>query len=156
MGQMIPGTDWQLQVIALLQAYLEEHFGKTELVEMEDTAFLRFAPALFTDGSGQVLMEVCLVTYSDEITVAQIYSTVLTDLGEKTEDLRAALPAWNFTSIAGAYGIYEEQGHLYHKQNIALINDAAADDQADFLFTGLCLAMDEMARCYPDAVAIVG
>ena len=147
-------TDWQAHVIALLQAYAEEHLGETELAEQEDTVFLRLAPALFTDGTGQVLMEVCLVDYGEEITVAQIYTTVLPQLGSGAEALRACLPEWNFTSMAGSYGIYEKEGHLYHKQNIALINDAAADDQADFLFTGLCLAMDEMARRYPEAVAM--
>ena len=145
-------TDRQKEVLTLLQQYLEEHFGKTEQVEQEDMTFLRLTPALFTDGTGLVYMEICLLDYSEEIMVAQVYSTLLPNPGSGLALLRKQLGEWNLHSLVGSYGIYEQQGQLYHKHNIALINDAAADDQADFLFAGICAAMDEMARRLPEAI----
>ncbi len=147
-------TEQQKELMTLLQEYLEDYLGETELAEVEDMTFLRVAPALFEDELGQVLMEICLIDYSEDVTVAQIYTTILSEIESGTEELRECLPEWNFNSIAGSYGIYEKLGHLYHKQNIALNNDAAADDQAEFLFTGLCMAMDEMARRYPEIITI--
>lgn len=137
---------WQQEVMGLLRGWLEAHIGPAEWVEQGDMTFLRLRPALFTDGSGQVLMEICLYDYGTDITVAQVYSTLLPTPGSGLDELRRHLPDWNFRSIAGSYGIYEKLGQLYHKQNIALIPQAMADDQADVLFTGICLAMDEMAR----------
>ncbi len=61
----------------------------------------------------------------------------------------------NFNSLTGAYGIYEKEGQLYHKQNIAVVNNVAIDDKVDFIFSGICIAMDEMARRFADAVAVV-
>ncbi len=149
-------TEQQQEIMTRLKEYVEEYFGEAQLAEESDITFLRFTPALFTDNTGLVYMEVCLIGYSEEITIAQVYSTLLAGPEEALAQLRPHLEEWNFRSLTGSYGIYEGQGQLYHKQNIALLNDIAVDDQADFLFAGICAAMDEMARRLPEAVALVG
>jgi len=147
-------TARQAEIMALLRQSLEDHFGETELADQEDATFLRLTPALFTDGTGLVYMEICLLDYTEEVMVAQVYSTMRPKPGLALAALREKLGEWNLKSLAGAYGIYEAQGQLYHKQSIALINDAAVDDQVDFLFAGICAVMDEMARRLPEAIAL--
>jgi len=147
-------TERKQEILSMLQKWIQEHLGETELAEQEDITFLRLTPALFTDGTGQVYMEICLLDYSQEVMVAQVYSTMLLKPGPGIAALREKLGEWNLKSLAGAYGIYEAQGQLYHKQSIALINDAAVDDQVDFLFAGICAVMDEMARRLPEAIAL--
>lgn len=147
-------TEQQQEIMTRLRKYIEEYFGETELTEESDITFLRFAPALFTDNTGLVYMEVCLISYSEEITIAQVYSTLLAGPEEAMAKLRPHLDEWSFRSLTGSYGIYEKQGQLYHKQNIALPTAATADDQVEFLFTGICAAMEEMARRLPEAIAL--
>ena len=141
-------------ILNMLRKWIEEYICKTETVEQGGVTFLQMSPALYEDNLGHVLMEVCLLEYSDATMIGQIYSTLLPQLGAGEETLRRKVGEWNLVSLAGAYGIYEKQGHLYHKHNVALINDAAVDDQVDFLFNGLCLALDEMGRRLSDAVSI--
>lgn len=147
-------TAWQNEIISLLKEWFEDSFGETVRFEHDGITFLRFAPALFTDGSAEVVVEVCLSGYGEELTVAQVYTTMLTDTSKGLEALRTQIPEWNFYSFTGSYGIYEKMGHLYHKHNIALINDSHVDDQAEMVFAGVCLAMDEMARRINDAAAL--
>ncbi|MCC8121758.1 MAG: hypothetical protein LIO42_07240, partial [Oscillospiraceae bacterium] len=101
-------------------------------------------------------MEICLLDYSDEVTIAQVYTTLLMEPGPGLAAVRERLEEWNLHSYAGAYGIYEKQGQLYHKQNISVLNDLAVEDRADLLFAGICVAMDEMARRLPEALAVNG
>ncbi len=148
-------TDRQKEIFNLLREWLEEEFGKTEMIEQEDVTFLRVLPPLFVEGEERVITDICLYEYMDEITVAQIYTTIALEIESAADALRARLPEWNFVSLAGSYGIYDKLGQLYHKQNIALIHDAAVDDQVDFLFSGFCLALDEIAQHYPEILTIV-
>ena len=149
-------TEWQNKILSLLKEWLEDYFGETVLLEQNDITILRFMPALFLDGSAEVIVEVCLYQYNEELTVAQVYSTMLTDTSRGLEELRAQIPEWNFHSVTGSYGIYEKMGHLYHKHNIALINDGYVEDQAEMVFAGICLAMDEMAGRINEAAALCG
>ncbi len=149
-------TEWQNDIMSLLREWLEDSFGEVLLLERDDITFLRFVPALFEDGSAEVMVEVCLYDYGEEMTVAQIYSTMLIDVAEKAEALSERIPEWNFYSLVGAYGIYEKLGHLYHKHSVALVNEAPADDQTEMIFAGVCLAMDEMARRIYEAAEICG
>ncbi len=139
-----------------LKTNVEEYFGAAQLAEQSDITFLRFTPTLFTDGTGLVYMEICLIEYSEEITIAQVYSTLLEKPEAELAKLEEHLEEWNFNALAGSYGIYRKQGQLYHKQNVALLNDAMVGDQAEFLFAGVCAAMDEMARRLPEAIALTG
>ncbi len=149
-------TEWQNEIMSFLKEWLEDSFGEVLLLERDDITFLRFVPALFEDGSAEVMVEVCLYDYGEEMTIAQIYSTMLIDVAESAETLCAHIPEWNFYSLAGAYGIYEKLGHLYHKHSIALVSRASAADQAEMVFASICLAMDEMARRINEAAAICG
>lgn len=144
----------QRDFISLLQEWVGRHWEDTEIVERGNILALRTMPSLYADGTGAVLTEVCLLEYSEEISVAQIYTTMIPTQGPGLAGLREKLPEWNFASLAGAYGIYEKQGQLYHKQNVAVLNEITVDDQVDTVFTGLCMAMDEMARRLPEALAI--
>lgn len=148
------------ETLDLLRDWLESEFDHVELVEQKELRFLRFFPALYVDGSGQVIMEVCLYDHGPEgeFTVAQVYTTVFLGIEANEDALRERIPQWNFTSMAGSYGIYETQEHqkqLYHKHNVALVTDADVEDQVDFLFTGICLALDEIASRFPEAVDIL-
>lgn len=147
-------TEQQQEILNRLREYIEEYFGKSQLMEQADITFLRFTPTLYTDNTGMVLMEVCLIGYSEEITIAQVYTTMLARPEAALEKLRPQLEEWNFRSLTGSYGIYEKQGQLYHKQNIALPTGAMVGDQVEFLFTGICAAMEEMARRLPEAIAL--
>ena len=144
----------QRDFITLLHEWAVEHWEDAEIVERGDILTLRMMPQLYTDGTGTVLMEVCLLEYSEEVSVAQIYTTMIPEPESGLAALREKLPEWNFSSLAGAYGIYEKQGQLYHKQNVAMLNEITVDDQVDIVFTGLCTAMDEMARRLPEALAV--
>lgn len=144
----------QREFINLLREWVVEHWKDAEIVEQEDLLSLRLMPALYTNGAGMVLMEICLLEYSEEISVAQIYSTMIPQPEPGLAALRETLGEWNFASIAGAYGIYEKEGQLYHKHMVSVLNEVSVDDLVDFVFTGLCMAMDEMARRLPDALAI--
>lgn len=147
-------TERQKEIMTMLREWLEEYLGETTLEEGEEISFLRIVPPLFENGEGRVYMEICLIDYSEEVMIAQVYSTMLPKPGPGMDALREKLGQWNLESLAGSYGIYEKLGQLYHKQMVALINEAAADDQTETLFTGICMAMDEMARRLPEAVEI--
>ncbi|MCC8157048.1 MAG: hypothetical protein LUC21_07765 [Oscillospiraceae bacterium] len=147
-------TEQQKETMNLLREALEECFGTVEAAEQSEITFLRLMPALFEDETGQVYMEICFLDYSEEVTIAQVYTTLLMEPGPGLAAIREKLGEWNLHSFSGAYGIYEEQGQLYHKQNISFINEAAVDDQVDLLFAGICVALDEMTRRLPEAVAM--
>lgn len=128
--------------------------GETELTEEENILFLRLFPALLANGNGHVYMEICIIDYSDELSVAQVYSTMIPKPGPHSDDLNGYLADWNLHSAAGAYGLYGDQKQLYHKLNIALVNSESVESRANALFAGICLAMDEMARRLPEAFQI--
>jgi len=147
-------TEQQSEVLNLLQSYLKEEFGQVNRVENNGVIYLQFTPSVFLNETGLVFMEICLLSYSNELDIAQIYSTMIPKSRPHMDALREKLGQWNLASLVGAYGIYEKLGQLYHKHNIALINDAAADDQADFIFYNVCLALEEMARHLEEALHI--
>lgn len=144
----------QCEFITLLHQWAVNHWKEAEIVERGDLLTLRMMPSLYTDGTAPVLMEICLLEYSDDISVVQIYTTIFPKPEPGLAELRAKLPEWNFTSLAGAYGIYEQQGQLYHKQNVAVITGAGADEQIDTVLPAICMAMDEMARRLPEALEL--
>lgn len=148
-------SDHNHEVLTILQDTLEDQLGETELTEVQGTLFLRLFPALFPDDSGHVYIEICLIPYSDELTVAQIYSTLMPKPGPHTDQLPAHFEDWNLHSAVGAYGLYGENRQLYHKHNIALHSEDVPELQAGIVLAGLQLAMDEMARRLPEAVQIV-
>lgn len=141
-------------IIALLRRWITDRGQETELQEGGDILTLRIASPLFTDGTGKVRIEICHVEHTEEMSVAQIYSTLIFQPEPGLAALRAKLPEWNFSSLAGAYGIYERLGQLYHRHNVAVNNTRPLEEQADCVFTGLCLAMNEMARRLPEALKI--
>ena len=147
-------SDSQREFITLLHKWAAEQWKEAEVVEEGDLLILRMLPRLHDDGTGAVLMEVCLLEYSEEISVAQIYTTIIPEPKPGLTALREKLPRWNFASLAGAYGIYEEQGQLYHKQNVAVLRELGVDDQVEAVLTGIFAAMDEMARRLPEALAV--
>ena len=149
-------SDQKHDILAALQSILEAVLGEdsTELTEQDGILFLRLFPALFTDGSGRVYMEVCVLDYSDELSIGQVYSTMIPKPGPHSDDLKEHFADWNLHSAAGAYGLYGDQKQLYHKQTVALINDESVDSQSQALFACIGMCMDEMSRHLHEAIQI--
>lgn len=147
-------SDHNRKILTTLQSLLQPQLGEGDLAEQNGTLFLRLFPALLEDGTGHVYMEICLAPYSDELTVAQIYSTLIPKSGPHTDQLAAHFADWNLHSLAGAYGLYGDDQQLYHKQNVALINGESEESHIKTLLASVSLAMDEMARRLPEAIQI--
>ena len=144
----------QRKFIDLLYQWAANHWEDAEIVERSGILTLRMIPSLYTDIEALVLMEICLLEYSEDISVVQIYTTIFPEPKPGLEDLRAKLPEWNFNSLVGAYGIYEEQGQLYHKHNVAVITGDDPDEQVNDVLPAICMALDEMARRLPEAIML--
>lgn len=142
-------------VLSLIQEQLEKENFSTELKQSEQGPVLRTViPLLEEDEQGQVLVEICALTYNDQIDLIQIFSTMLLEPGPGLDALRAQLNDWNLVAIAGAYGIYEKMGQLYHKYNVAIDNTWNLEGKADQAFLGLCVALDEMCGRIGEAIAL--
>jgi len=147
-------TERQSEILNLLQKWIEEEFCQVNRVEINGVVYLQFTPSVFLNETGLVFMEICLFRHSDELDVAQIYSTIIPKPRPHMDALREKLNQWNLESLAGAYGIYEKLDQLYHKHNLALVNDGMPNDQADFIFYNVCLTLEEIARHLEEALHI--
>lgn len=150
-------TEKRLEILALLKEWFQEENVPAEIVNRADEPVrLRLWLPLFEDGDvdSRVLMEIAPITYNEPLDLAHIYTTMLAEPGPGVEELRRKLQDWNLTAFVGAYGIFEEMGQLYHKHSIVLMEDLDEEEQADLIFMGACVAADEMARRFPEAVHI--
>ena len=103
-------------ILATVQNLLEVTLGEgaTELTEEENVLFLRLFPALLANGNGHVYMEICIIDYSDELSVAQVYSTMIPKPGPHSDDLNGYLAGdaykeefGELVSLAAESGLYE-------------------------------------------------
>lgn len=143
------------EILTAIQSLLEPEPGNCTLTAENNMLFLRLFPALFPNNSSHVYMEICLVPYSDELTIAQIYTTLMPKAGPHTNQLPAHFADWNLHSFAGAYGLYGKDKQLYHKHNVVLFTEESAEDQVKAILSSVSLVMDELARRLPEAVQIV-
>lgn len=147
-------TEDQGIVLSLIQEEFEKQQFPTEVKDTENGPMLRMRIPLLENGAGQVLVEVCALTYNDQIDIIQIYSTMLPQPGPGLEALRAKLNEWNLVTIAGAYGIYDQLGQFYHKYNVAVDVSHGLEDKADQAILGICVALDEMSGRIEEAMSI--
>ena len=147
-------TEDQAIVLSLIQEEFDKQSFPTEIRETENGPMLRMGVPLLENGEGQVLVEVCALTYNDQIDIIQIYSTLLPQPGPGLEALRAKLNEWNLVAVAGAYGIYDKLGQLYHKYNVAVDAGEGLEAKADQAILGICVALDEMSGRIEEALAL--
>ena len=141
-------------VLSLIQEQLEKEDFSTELTQSQQGPVLRTVIPLLEEEQGQVLVEICALTYNDQIDLVQIFSTMLLEPGPGLETLRGQLNSWNLVAIAGAYGIYDQMGQLYHKYNVAIDSTLDLESKAGQAFLGLCAALDEMCGRIKEAITL--
>lgn len=141
-------------VLSLLQEQLKQEDFSTELTDSQQGPVLRTVIPLLENEQGQVLVEICALTYNDQIDLIQIFSTMLLEPGPGLDALRAQLNDWNLVAIAGAYGIYEKMGQLYHKYNVTIDTTLDLESKAAQAFLGLCVALDEMCGRIGEAISL--
>ena len=73
---------------------------------------------------------------------------------DKDTALRQTLGEWNMVALAGAYGIYEELGQLYHKYNVVVRAQEDLDDVVADVLAGVFMATEEMSRRLVEAVRL--
>ena len=107
-----------------------------------------------TDDGDCVLLEVMAAPYSEDAHLLQIFSTILTDVGPKYEALLDRMQDWNLVCPLGAFGIYKQMMHLYHKYNYLMPVDEDQKDMAEEIFYVIHLVMDVVASGFPDIVRL--
>jgi len=79
-----------------------------------------------TDGQ-HALMEITFAQLGEQINFLQIYSTLAMQCSQSKDALLQAINDVNFYCPVGYFGIFDEQGHLYHKYT--LVFDDEEDDE---------------------------
>lgn len=138
----------------ILKEWLEEEEFEPTFVDTNGIRMLRVMVPLLEDGRGLVLMEICTLDYSDDTSLIQIYSTMTPEAGPGIDGLRKAVNGWNLNTLAGAYGIYEKLGQLFHRHIVAVPADAEPVEEAEAALRGICMCMDEMVRRFPEALSL--
>ena len=104
----------------LLEEKLHEIGLETILVEGTEEQIgdtLRLLAPLSEAGDAAI-MEVMLVPYTDEADLLILYSTLFQYAPEQREALMEKLLEWNLTCPLGAFGLYMEERHFYHKYSV--------------------------------------
>ena len=57
----------------------------------------------------------------------EFYTTMFTEVEDVITDLSVEIPAWNFLCPLGSFGIFEEEGHLYHKYGLPFSGDTETE-----------------------------
>ena len=83
---------------------------------------LRFLIPMSEKG-GAVMMELLLLDLGEKEFLLEFYTTMFTDVSDVQTDLSVEIPAWNFLCPLGSFGIFEEEGHLYHKYGLPFAED---------------------------------
>ena len=68
-----------------------------------------------SDEGDSVLVEITAAAIDGELSLLQFYTTMLIDLREPLDALREKIHRWNFECPFGSFGIFTQEGHLYHK-----------------------------------------
>ena len=99
--------DEKIQALGVETTYVEG----IRSPQLGDT--LRFLLPVTEEGD-PVIMEVMVTELTDDADLLHIYSTLITAFSEKAAELPQKLSEWNLLCPLGAYGIYEEEGQLFH------------------------------------------
>lgn len=112
-------------------------------IDERGLSFLRFETQL-GDRCGAALIELCLIDFDGEFELVQIYTTLLTDVGDAMPDLARACLRWNLKAPLGAYGVHESLRQMYHKYNIAIDSELTCDDICSAVFRSLYICTNCM------------
>jgi hypothetical protein len=103
-----------------------------------------------TEEGHPVITEVMLTDFTEEDDLLFIYSTVIAAFSEKAAELPQKLSEWNLLCPLGAFGIYEEEGQLFHKYTLPIPKDAEPGDLAEEAMYLLELIHSVLSEKYPE------
>ena len=103
-----------------------------------------------TEEGHPVITEFMVTDFTDEEDLLLIYSTVIAKFNEKASELPQKLSGWNLLCPLGAYGIYEEEGQLFHKYTLPIPKEADAEALAGEAMFLLELVYSVLSEKYPE------
>ena len=109
-----------------------------------------------TEAGDSILLEVMAMNFVNDTVVAEIYTTILTDIRSSFEALKDNLLEWNLFCPLGAYGIYREGMQFYHKYNYLIPSDGDAEDMALEIFYLVNTIQDVITDHYPKIIRLSG
>ena len=105
-----------------------------------------------TEEEYPVLTEVMVCSFSEDLDLLIIYTTLLTEMNEKAVDLPAKLSEWNIVCPLGAYGIFEEEEQLFHKYTFPFPREMSADALGEDAMMLIGLIWDVLSQQYPEVM----
>ncbi len=103
-----------------------------------------------TEEGHPVISEVMLTGFTEEADLLLLYSTVIAALSEKAAELPQKLSEWNLLCPLGAFGIYEEEGQLFHKYTLPVPKDMDPEELAEEAMYLLELIYGVLSEKYPE------
>ena len=145
--------DFLNQLNDLLKRFgLETAFLEGVEPQVGDT--LRAMVPMSTEGD-EVLLEIMVAPWTDDVMMLQFYTTLLTNVESGFDALQKALLDWNLTCPIGAFGIYFEKWHLYHKYNYPMPLEIDPAEMALEAFYILNLILDTIYVIYPQTIKLI-
>lgn len=86
-----------------------------------------------SDKGQPALMELMIGPIDGNVSILQLYTTVLTDAGTDRRELEKALDGLNFNCPIGAFGFYENQ--FYHRMTVPIFEDPVIVQANRIIFT---------------------
>jgi len=142
----------------VLEGLLKQMGYETALARGEDPKLGDTLRALLPvdEAGNKVLLDVMAFPYTEHALLAQIYTTMIAEIGPGYDALEKMLVDWNLTCPIGAYGIYREGRQFYHKYNYLMRTDGEAKEMAEEIFYIIHLVLDVIAETFPAAVRLSG
>ena len=143
--------DIRAQLFAQLQGVLNQIGATTTMIkgaDFQNGDTLRMLTPLNEQG-GTALIEFSLIDVDSDVSIMQIYTTVLTELTGGTNELEKAVARLNLTCPIGAYGIFYAGLQCYHKYCVIIEADAQMDGSVDALMRALQFIIQTVAADYP-------
>ena len=103
-----------------------------------------------TEEGHPVISEVMLTEFTEEDDLLFLYTTVIAAFSEKAAELPQKLSEWNLLCPLGAFGIYEDEGQLFHKYTLPIPKDTDPDELAEETMYLLELIYSVLSDKYPE------
>ncbi len=101
-----------------------------------------------TEEGHPVITEVMVTELADDLDLLHIYSTLIFKFNENAAELIGKLSEWNLLCPLGAYGIYEEEGQLFHKYTLPFPREMDASSLAEEAMLLLELIFEVLSNHY--------
>ena len=134
--------DEKLQALGIETTYVEG----ARAPQLGDT--LRILLPVTEEGY-PVITEVMLTEFAEDLDMLFLYSTVV-PLREDAAGLSEKLSEWNLLCPLGAYGIYAEEGQLFHKYTLPFPREMDPDLLAEDAMMLLELVHSVLSQKYPE------